>query len=201
MLLADLARQGCALHAAPDEAVAGLMGGRGGGAIVGLVPLPTPPPPAILAGRPDALILAAVDVEDPGNVGALARTALASGAVAFAATGVSDPFHPKAVRTSMGAIFKLPVLRYAATTELLVVLRAHGIRTLGAVSSGGVPLPELPPSTAATALLVGSEAFGLPAEVALSLDGRVTVPMSDAVDSFSVNAAAAILLYVLRNGR
>jgi len=73
-----------------------------------------------------------------------------------------------------------------------------GVGTVAAVASGGTPLPELFPQEGPLAVFVGSEAFGLSPDAVARIDQRVTVPMSDAVDSFSVNAAAAIVLYELR---
>ena len=86
-----------------------------------------PPPVALDAlinsGAPDpARLLVAVDVVDPGNAGALVRTAHASGAAAFVALGVTDPYHPRATRTSLGSLFRLPILRYATTAPFLAEL-------------------------------------------------------------------------------
>jgi TrmH family RNA methyltransferase len=197
-LLRDLRATSCDVRHGPDEEVRRLMGGRGGGPIVGLAPLPVAP--GGLLKDPDdetACLLVAVEVEDPGNVGALMRTALASGAAGLVAVGITDPFHPKAVRTSMGSVFKLPVHRQASAAEALQALRAAGLEVLAAVSEGGVPLPQLCRAKRAAALLVGSEAFGLDPGIAGAADRQVTVPMSSRVDSFSVNAAAAVLLYGL----
>ena len=200
-LLARLRTTGAGIHMAPDAILQRLTEGRGTGAIIGLVPLPQPPAlDEILQRRgPGAsAILVAADVEDPGNLGALLRTALASGALAAACVGISDPFHPRAVRTSMGSLFKLPVIRYPQPEPLLDRLRGLGVTTLAAVARGGTALPDLPPLAGPLALFVGSEAFGLRGELAAALDLRVTIPMADGVDSFSVNAAAAIVLYEMR---
>ena len=140
----------------------------------------------------------AVDVEDPGNVGALTRTALASGAVALAAIGVSDPYHPRAVRTSRGSLFKLPIVRYTSAEPLLDELAKLSVRTFGAVSSGGVAPFEDPPDADPLAIFLGNEAFGLPARIRDRMDRLLTIPMRPGVDSFSVNAVAAILLYEAR---
>jgi TrmH family RNA methyltransferase len=152
---------------------------------------------AKLLEKKHSILLVALDVEDPGNVGALVRTALASGAAGFIAVGVSDPHHPKAVRTSMGSLFKIPVLSYPAYGPLMEELRSAGARSFGAVSSGGIPLPEIDTAGNAVALFMGGEAFGLPEAVVSQLDTLVTVPMVSEVDSYSVNAAAAIILYEL----
>lgn len=196
-LLADLEAAGVELLAAPVSDVQRLTGGRDAEAIAGLVRLPAPPTLESLLCGQRPVLLVALEVEDPGNVGALCRTALASGAAGLLAVGISDPFHPRAVRTSMGSVFKLPILREPDGAAAVEGLRRSGVRLLGAVSRGGVPLPEMSPVEGACAVLMGSEAFGLPAGAVAALDQPVTIPMREAVDSFSVNAAAAILLYEL----
>ncbi|MCB0221342.1 MAG: hypothetical protein KDH09_16720, partial [Chrysiogenetes bacterium] len=108
-LVAALFEAGCKPFVASRETLAEFTGGRGGGEVIGLLEIPEAPAIEELATS-GGVLLAAVDVEDPGNVGALSRTALASGAAGFFTCGVSDPWHPKALRTSMGSLFKIPVL-------------------------------------------------------------------------------------------
>lgn len=186
---------------APDAIVAKLTAGRDLGAIIGLVRLP---PLGTLSNlletkaTPDALFLAGVDIIDPGNAGALVRTAHAAGATAFLAAGSTDPFHPRATRISRGSIFRLPVIQFASTRDLLDALHAHAIRTLATVAVGGVNLPDLRASSGPTAVLMGNEGEGLPEGVQRDADILVTIPMPPGVDSFAVNAAAAIVLYELQ---
>jgi TrmH family RNA methyltransferase len=200
-LLSELRVSGCRVHIVPDGTLAELTEGRDIGAIVGLMRTPRAADLGTVlveASVRPAVILAAVEVEDPGNVGAMIRTALAAGADAFAAVGISDPYHPKAVRTSMGALFKLPIMVFEKLDRLLTELRAHRVQCVGAVSRGGRPLHERGFSDESVAVLLGSEAFGLAKGERSQIDRLVTVPMSSEVDSFSVNAAAAILLYEIR---
>ena len=197
-LLGELARHSCDLHVVPDDVLAELTEGRRLGAIVGLVRAPGPVDLAAIAagGKASAVtVLAAVDIEEPGNVGAMSRTALAAGAAAFAAAGISDPFHPKALRTSMGAPFRIPVLSYADAPALVDGLRREGFQLVAAASRGGRAPRGAPFDPRRRALLVGREAFGLPEAILEAADLLVSIPMTGEIDSFSVNAAAAILLY------
>jgi TrmH family RNA methyltransferase len=197
-LLERLRAGGTLLHRAPDAAVTRLAEGRAGAPIVGIARLaPQPCLEQIAAGgigEPVRLLVAA-DVEEPGNVGALVRTGLAAGVAAFVAAGTSDPLHPKAVRTSMGSLFRLPVIRLGSVEEALGGLGAAGIRTVGAVATGGTPLPRLLVDDRPLAVIVGREASGLAPGALARLDERVTIPMRTPIDSYSVNAAAAIVLY------
>ncbi len=216
-LFRALAEAGCAITVAPDEVLTKLTEGRDLGPILGLVRLPAPPtlsnvlgsgrtitdnpqPTGHTASVPP-LILAAVDIVDPGNVGALTRTAHAAGASALAAVGASDPFHPRATRISRGSIFRLPVLRYDTAGALLADLRAHDVFIVAASAAGGTPLGDLVAPMGAVAVLMGNEAEGLPPGVQSAVDAQVTIPMAAGVDSFSVNAAAAIVLYAIIQSR
>lgn len=199
-LLAALEAQGCTPVVVPEDVLQGLTQGRSSGAFVGLARLPAARSlEQVLAEPPrrPALLLGCVGGLDPGNVGALVRTAHASGAAAFLAVETCDPFHPQAVRTSMGSVWKVPVIERRGLGGLVRELSEVGVRTFGAVSTQGTPLPRLAPSNAPTALFLGSEAFGLAPEEQAELDELVTIPMPKGVDSYSINAAAAVLLYAL----
>ena len=198
---------GCPVLVAPDAVVAELTEGRDLGKVLALLRLPpattldallslAPPPP-----RPPALLLAAIDITDPGNVGALTRTAHAAGATALLVAGASDPFHPRATRTSRGSIFRLSIVAYDTAAVLLADLRRCGVAAVATSAAGGVPLPDLAWPAGPLAVLMGNEAQGLPPEVATAVDVGVTIPMAPGVDSYSVNAAAAIVLYELQRGQ
>ncbi len=197
-VLQQLANQNIPCHLIADAEMDTLTQGRRLGGLIGLLPLPEPIDLADwLAAHHMPTLLVAVDVVDPGNVGGLLRTAHALGADLFVTVGGSDPFHPRAVRTSMGSIFKLPTV---ATTlpDLFATLQTASLQTIGTVADGGVLLPQLDVGLGGTAVFMGSEYWGLPDELAAQLDRRVTIPMSAGIDSFSVNAAAAIVLYELQ---
>lgn len=202
-LLAELSDQGCRLETVPEKVIREITGGRDLGQILGLVRLPEQRQldEVVTTERKAPLLLVAVDVKDPGNVGALLRTAHASGATAFVATGITDPFHPKALRTTMGSLFKLPVLLYSEPWPFIDQLRGLGIELVGTAVSGGILLSNALFPTTGSAVMVGSEAWGLSETVQACVDRTISIPMAAEVDSFSVNAAAAIILYEISRSR
>ena len=147
----------------------------------------------LLAGRP--LVLVAVGVQDPGNVGALLRTAEAAGATgAYLTGGSADPFAWKALRGSMGSAFRLPHFRVRATGAVVERLRAAGLRLVGTGASAALAYDQAD-LRGPLALFLGSEGSGLPDEVQRALDARVTVPMAPDVESLNVAVAAGVLLF------
>jgi RNA methyltransferase, TrmH family len=130
------------------------------------------------------LCLALWGVNDPGNVGTVLRSALAFGAGSIAlGPGTADPYGPKAVRASMGALFEVPVARVRAADEL------PG-RTIALVAHGGAPLA--PPDGDVT-IVVGAERAGLPDDVVAACDEVATIPV--AAESLNAAMAATVALY------
>ena len=130
------------------------------------------------------------EVADPGNVGAIVRSALAFGASSVAlGPGCADPYGPKAVRASMGAIFALPLAPAGALEEL------PG-RTLALAAHSGEPLPGAQTSTPTT-ILLGAERTGLPPEIEAASDEVRHIPISPASESLNVAMAATVALYEL----
>ncbi|MCS7006518.1 MAG: RNA methyltransferase [Gaiellaceae bacterium] len=131
------------------------------------------------------VVVALWRVSDPGNVGAILRSADAFGAAVALSRGCADPLGPRAARASAGAIFRVPLMSWEELPERRVALVAHG----------GQPLAEAPLETP-LALLLGAEREGLPAEI-VARSRRVTIPLPGAAESLNVAAAAAIALYEL----
>ena len=138
-----------------------------------------------------SLILVAVGIEKPGNLGAMARTADAAGADALlVADARSDPWNPNAIRASTGAVFTLPIVD--VTRDKVAAL---GMQKVAAV------LDATTPHTAAelarpTAFLVGAEDEGLDDGWRALADVEVAIPMrARSVDSLNAAASAAVLLF------
>lgn len=150
---------------------------------------------------PDGDVLVAVDVADPGNLGTMIRSAEAAGAAAVVVTGDSvDPHNPKAVRSTAGAIFGLPVLEDPDPAAALDTLHARGRHTIGTAATGGRAADTLD-VTLPVALVVGNEAHGLAPDVQARLDDIVTIPMHGAAESLNVAMAATVLLFDLDRRR
>ena len=155
-----------------------------------------PDPADVLAGARLVVVLAGV--ADPGNAGTVIRTADAAGAGAVLLTGDAvDPYNPKSVRASMGSLLHLPVLRERSVDAALAALRAAG---LGVVVADGDGETELGPGTDAllarpTAWVLGSEAPGVPEDLAAAADARVRVPIRGRAESRNLATAAAVCLY------
>jgi len=189
---------GLVVHRIPDAVLLELGEERRAALVTALFDLPREGSVSELLARAPApaIYLVVVDVEEPGNVGALLRTALACGAAGMLCVGATDPFHPKAVRTSLGSCFKLPFVRVdSAASELLAELRAASVQALAAVAREGEPLHRAAWPAGNVAIIVGNEAQGLTEQWRSAADARVSIDFSRAADSFGVTAAAAICLY------
>lgn len=134
------------------------------------------------------------EVTDPGNVGAVLRSALALvPSVVFLSPGTADPFGPKAVRASMGAVFGQPLVR-ASFEDVRSELSLH--QAIALVPAQGHPLHELEPPQQVLFCL-GAERSGLPDEVIQACDQLAHVPLrADAVESLNVAMTATLCLYL-----
>jgi TrmH family RNA methyltransferase len=144
---------------------------------------------------PSALVLVAVALQNPGNLGSLLRTAEAAGATGvFLTAGSADPLSSKALRGAMGSAFRLPHVRGLEPAAILRELRSSGIVSIGTVTTGGTPYDRVD-FRRPIALWLGNEGAGLPAEVVQAADEQVTIPMAAGVASLNVAVAAGILLF------
>ena len=149
---------------------------------------------AILTPAP-ALVLAAAGVQDPGNAGAIIRSAAAAGATGVVLDDASaDPWGWKALRASMGSAFRVPVLRSRALGQQIADWRAAGLRIAATVPRHGTLMHDVD-FTSPTALLLGGEGAGLPDTLIAAADVRVSIPMRSGIESLNAAVAAAVLLY------
>lgn len=141
-----------------------------------------------------ALLIISAGVQDPGNLGTIARSA-----EAFGATGILlgertvSPWNWKAVRASAGSLFRVPAVK----VELASALRdakARGVRILATSSHKGTPISQAD-LRGSVALMVGNEGAGLPKDLLAQADEIVAIPQSSRVDSLNAGIAASIILY------
>jgi TrmH family RNA methyltransferase len=160
--------------------------------VVAVVPLPAQ---GNLAGC--KRVIALDGLNDPGNVGALLRSALALGwEGAFLLPGCADPYNDKALRASKGAPFRLPI-REGTWEDLDALIQQQNWHPLAADLAG--IKPEQVPSKDKLLLVLGSEAHGL-SEAAKSRCQAVTIPIPGEMESLNVAVAGGVLMYVLRLG-
>lgn len=139
-------------------------------------------------------------VQDPGNVGTIARTGLALGAAGLVALpGTADLLNPKALRGSMGALFRLPAV-HLSETEFLAWSGSAGV-DVWAADAHGEDIRRIPPPAAPVALILGNEGAGVRPDLASASARRVAVPITAGAESLNVAVAAGILLHEVMRGR
>jgi RNA methyltransferase, TrmH family len=151
-----------------------------------------------LPARPGRPYLYLDGLQDPGNLGALARVAEAAGAAGLALSpGCAHPNHPRALRASAGSLLRLPVAVEAEAAALDGHLAALQPRWAALVPRGGEDLYRA--SLAGTLVLaVGAEGSGLSPALLARTDLRLTIPMEPAVESLNATVAAALVLFEVR---
>jgi 23S rRNA (guanosine2251-2'-O)-methyltransferase len=148
-----------------------------------------------LLSRPAPLIVALDEVQDPQNLGAIARTAECAGADGLViGERRSAQVTPAAAKASAGAVEHLSVARVRNLADFLTDAKAAGAWVYGAAADGAVPYDE-PDWSGAVVLVLGAEGKGLRPRVAAGCDALVALPVRGQVASLNVSAAAAALLY------
>jgi 23S rRNA (guanosine2251-2'-O)-methyltransferase len=172
------------------------------GAMLDAGPLPELSLDALVAAAEAPRTLVALDgVEDPQNLGAIARAAEASGSAGLLLTQRHAPPLSAAVsRASAGAIEWLPVARVTNLRRALNNLKEKGFWIFGAELGGSLGLFELPDRLLGgdRVVVLGAEGKGLRSGIRQALDHRVAIPMAGRIESLNVAAAAAVVLYELR---
>ena len=149
-------------------------------------------------GRGPRLVAVLVEANDPGNAGAILRTADAAGADAVVFAGGVDVYNGKAVRASAGSLFHLDVVIDVLIDDVLAAARVAAITTLATTGSGTSDLDDLADEeilARPTMWLFGNEAHGLPEHVLAAADRTVRVPIHGGAESLNLAAAAAVCLY------
>jgi TrmH family RNA methyltransferase len=198
-LVARLLASGTAVRVVAPAVLAALSETRTSQGILAIAERPAFEEDALFAGTP--LLAVGVAIQNPGNVGALLRTAEAAGATgAYFTAESADALSWKALRGSMGSAFRLPHVTGLGADTVLDRLAARGVTTIATVAQGGDRYDRLD-LTGPVAFLLGNEGAGLPGALAARADRRVAIPMAPTVESLNVSVAAGILLFEARRQR
>lgn len=150
---------------------------------IAVMPIPGPAVP------PGGRVLVAWGVSDPGNCGTLIRSAAAFGYGYLSGPGTADTWSPKVLRAGAGAHFATG----HGTADDLAAVRSGGRTIVATVARDGHPPGRLPPDAA---VLVGSEAHGLPDDLVAMADDLITIPTAAGVESLNAGVAGAIVAYL-----
>lgn len=142
-----------------------------------------------------SLLLAVDGLQDPGNLGAIIRSADAAGAGGVVLLkGTVDPYNPKTLRATMGSIFHLPVVEVPDKGELFGYASKAGLQLVASAPQSGVVL-FLCNLTLPSIFVIGNESVGCSNEILKRADQTVSIPMPGRAESLNAAAAASIMLY------
>jgi TrmH family RNA methyltransferase len=192
-VVSALRDRGVPVHRMAPALVASLSELETSQGVLALARRPAPDEARVFSGTP--LVLVADGVQNPGNLGALVRTAEAAGATgAILAGGCADPFSWKALRGSMGSAFRLPVARRGEVGREIEALLERGLRVVATAADGDLRY-DAADLRGPVAVVVGSEGRGLSPAALERASARVRIPLAGAVESLNVAAAAALVLF------
>lgn len=147
------------------------------------------------------LIMLLEDIQDPGNLGTIFRTAEAAGAAGIImSSGTADIYNPKTIRSTMGSIYRMPFLYVRDFAPVLEQLKKRGISTYAAHLQGSSEYTAQN-YRKGCAFLIGNEGRGLTEELEKKADARVKIPMSGEVESLNAAVSAAVLMFEAKRQR
>ena len=199
-LLDRLSRAGVAVAIVSSPVMDAISPVRSSSAIAALASRPIVASDAIYTGT-HTLVVIVVDVQDPGNTGAIVRVAEAGGATGIiASASTADPFGWKALRGSMGSALRLPVVRTTSPADAIADARRHACRVIATVPRGGRS-PQETDLRDPLAVLIGGEGQGLASALVDAADERVSIPMQAPVESLNAAVTAGLIVYEARRQR
>ncbi len=146
-------------------------------------------------GKGQRKLLVLENIQDPGNLGTMLRTAEAAGMSGIIMNrGCADIYNPKIIRSTMGSIFRVPFIYSDDLLGTINKLQNNEINVFAAYLHGGIPYTEADYGKN-YALMIGNEGNGLTEEAAAIADKRIYIPMSGQIESLNAAIAAAILMF------
>ena len=147
------------------------------------------------------LIIVLENLQDPGNLGTILRTAEAAGASGILLSrGCADIYNPKVIRSTMGSIFRIPFVYTDDLKSAVLELKSRGVRIFAAHLKGSVDLYGAS-LTGDAAFMIGNESRGLTDETAALADQALRIPMDGSVESLNAAVAAAVLMFEAKRQR
>lgn len=140
-------------------------------------------------------IVAAENVQDPGNMGTIVRTAEGAGVTGvLMSSGCVDLYNPKTIRSTMGSIFRMVVVTEQEFGAAIDYIRSKGVKFYAAHLDGSKKHTQCDYSTSC-AFIIGNESNGISDETAAKCDELIRIPMAGKVESLNASIAAAVLMY------
>ncbi|MBQ7535628.1 MAG: RNA methyltransferase [Stomatobaculum sp.] len=154
-----------------------------------------------LLNLPEQCFLVLESIQDPGNLGTMLRAGEGAGLTGIVADrGTADIYNPKVIRSTMGSIFRVPVVYTDDLRGAVRRMKQHGIRTFAAHLKGTLSY-DMESYLGPSAFLIGNEAAGLTEETAEMADTLVKIPMLGKVESLNAAVAASVLMFELSRQR
>lgn len=140
-------------------------------------------------------------VRDPGNLGTIMRTAEGAGMSAvIMGSGTVDLFNPKTIRSTMGAVFRMPFIYVDDLADIVKIIKNSGYNVYGTAMKGSVIYDE-PDYTKGAGIVIGSEADGLSDDIMGHMSGFIRIPMEGGTESLNAAVAAAVVMYEMARQR
>lgn len=146
-------------------------------------------------GEQPLLFVVLENLQDPGNLGTILRTAEGAGVTAvIMSSNTVDLFNPKVIRSTMGSVYRVPFLYEQNLLDTLETLQEHGVRSYAAHLQGKTYYDSFD-FREPTAFLIGNEGNGLTEELAQAATAYLKIPMEGKLESLNASVAAALLMY------
>lgn len=196
-VIAELARRDCPLYSTAEAALETVSDTINTQGLIALAERPSSNLDQVLAARNGVtpLVVCLDAVQDPGNFGTIVRTSEAAGASGVVALkGSVDAFAPKALRSSMGSAFRLPIVTEVESEELLDQAHAAGLKIMATAASGETVYSDFD-WRQPVMIIFGNEARGVSEDLSERCDARLRIGLRAPVESLNVAAAAAVILF------
>lgn len=138
------------------------------------------------------------ELQDPGNVGMIIRTADALGIDGVILSKSCDLYSPKVIRSTMGSVFRVNIYTENDSIQLFDMLKSNDVKTSASVIDKNADDITSCSFTGKHAVFIGNEGNGLPHEISCQCDGLVTIPMNGTVNSLNAAMAAGIIMWELK---